>query len=183
MDSSTLLYQKFTSRFVFIFFIFILSVTFIISLLVLREQQLNSIIEQKLPDAQRVYQQQVIYLNIKQLIASIEQSEQLIDVNDIHQHLITLLNQLKTLTVKDKRIIENLISEIATQTDKLSRLVQNDNRIDLLTKNSRLQLQLVLDELTLKESELSKELADQQQLSKSKTFTLPTLKNKNHVRK
>ncbi|GAA6204787.1 hypothetical protein [Thalassotalea sp. SU-HH00458] len=161
MDSSTPFYQQLTARFYAIFSLFIFSLTLALLLFHYRDQQVNFLLQEQLPGVEKSYRSQEKYIKINNLISNVLQSDNAKNFLKNHQNYLEQLKELKKLSTKKSRFIEQVILSETAELENIKRLTNNHQRNQLLKQSSVIQLQLVLDELN---SELADNKAKQVKL-------------------
>ena len=163
MDSSAPFYKQLNVRLFGIFAVVTFAISCALALLHYRDQQVTTLIENQVPEIERVVQQQSNYIKINQLLDRISASKNSLVLYQLEQEYITALTLLKSGSKKFKRAIEQSISAENRRKDSIKKLADNHQRNVLLQQNSLTQLQLVLDEL-------SRELTDKSE-KQQKLFT------------
>jgi hypothetical protein len=148
MDSSTPFYKQLTTRLLTIFGLSIFTLILALLLLQYRDQQVITLLEKELPAIENSYQQQSNYIEINELLSTIVHKENAKNLLENHQLYLTQLIELKSLSGKKLRFLEQLILIENAEQENIKRLTNNHQRNLLLRQNSVIQLQLVLDELT-----------------------------------
>jgi len=161
MDSSIPFHQQLSSRFAILVSFFIIAIGLLSFLLYDREQQLSQLLDTQAPQMDRFYRQQTALNESLAVVNQIKLLKASGAIAQHHQKLIAQLQIIKSITLVNKRGLEQITSSLLEQDLSVNRLSENEARNELLKENSILQLQLILDEINLYHADLQ---AKQQKL-------------------
>lgn len=147
MDSSTPFYKQLTTSIFTIFGFSLFTLILALMLLQFRDQQVNSLLENQIPNIENSFEQQSKYIEINELLNTIIHDEDSKNLLENHQLYLKYLGELKRLSGKQARFFEQIILAENAEQENIKRLTNNHQRNILLQQNSVLQLQLVMDEL------------------------------------
>jgi hypothetical protein len=148
MDLTLPLYRQLNGRFFLLTLCFFLCSIIGIGLYFYQAQQLAQLNTQQLPALSQHSQRQTVLINNERLINTIVASKNAAEFGQYYQEIDDNLQQLSTLSNKDRRLLKQLSQRHQTQAENVIRLTNNDRRNIQLKDSVIIQLTIVADSLS-----------------------------------
>ncbi len=149
MDLTLPLYRQLFGRFSLLVICFLLTSVAGVSLYFYHSKQLLVVNEEYLPAIEQHNKQQKLLIRQEQLINEITASKNAIEFSRYYQVLNNNLEQLSTLSRKNRQLLEQLMQRLQQQAENVIRLTESSRRNIQLKDSVIIQLTLVADSLSV----------------------------------